>query len=78
MAEAVKWFRKAAEQGKVEAQAILSDCYAKGLGVEQDKAEAFKWRKKAEEQGFGVYRPQNAPAKKAKSPQKKKPGQRKR
>jgi TPR repeat protein len=50
-AEAVKWFRKAAEQGQSEAQYNLGWCYYDGLGVEQSYSEAVKWVRKAAEQG---------------------------
>ena len=50
--EAVKWYRKAAEQGFKFAQNALGDCYYKGKGVTQDYAEAVKWYRKAAEQGF--------------------------
>ena len=49
--EAVKWFRKAAEQGYAEAQTNLGDMYRKGKGVPQDDSEAIKWYLKATEQG---------------------------
>ena len=51
-AEAVKWYRKAAEQGHAPAQYELGKCYEKGEGVEQDYTEAFKWFYKAAEQGY--------------------------
>ena len=49
--EAVKWFRKAAEQGNASAQLNLGYCYENGEGVEQNKAEAVKWYRKAADQG---------------------------
>ena len=49
--EAVKWFRKAAEQGDADAHTILGEMYEKGKGVRQDYAEAVKWYRKAAEQG---------------------------
>ena len=49
--EAVKWFRKAAEQGDAKAQCMLGVCYDNGQGVSQDYAEAVKWYRKAAEQG---------------------------
>src|SRR5882672_6294644 len=49
-AEAVKWFRKAAEQNDARAQAALGVRYAKGQGVAKNKAEAVKWYRKAAEQ----------------------------
>lgn len=50
-AEAVKWYRKAAEQGLAVAQNDLGVCYENGEGVPQDYAEAVKWYRKAAEQG---------------------------
>jgi len=41
--EAVKWYRKAAEQGHTEAQLNLGYCYANGQGVVKDKVEAYAW-----------------------------------
>ena len=49
--EAIRWYKKAAEQGYVKAQYILGNCYKDGEGVEQDPAEAAKWYSKAAEQG---------------------------
>ena len=47
-AEAVKWFRKAAEQfiPDSEAEYMLGVCYRDGLGVDRDRAEAVKWFRK--------------------------------
>ncbi|WP_052102780.1 tetratricopeptide repeat protein [Porphyromonas gulae] len=49
--EAVKWYRKAAEQGNAHAQNNLGEMYEKGYGVSQDYSEAVKWYLKAAEQG---------------------------
>lgn len=49
--EAVKWYRKAAEQGYASAQKDLGDCYYFGQGVDVDNVEAVKWYRKAAEQG---------------------------
>ena len=49
--EAVKWYRKAAEQGNADAQYDLGHCYQYGHGVEKDYVEAVKWYRKAAEQG---------------------------
>ena len=49
--EAVKWYRKAAEQGHVGAQYALGWAYFKGEGVPQNYGEAFNWYHKAAEQG---------------------------
>ena len=49
--EAVKWYRKAAEQGFAKAQCDLGSCYKYGNGVTQDAVEAVKWFRKAAEQG---------------------------
>ena len=42
-AEAVKWFRKAAEQNVADAQYNLGVCYDSGEGVAKDEIEAYKW-----------------------------------
>ena len=49
--KAVKWFRKAAEQGYAAAQFNLGYCYDEGQGVEQNYEEAVKWYRLAAEQG---------------------------
>ena len=51
-AKALKWYRKAAEQGNAEAQFNLGLMYDERLGVPQDYAEAVKWYRRAAEQGF--------------------------
>jgi peptidoglycan hydrolase-like protein with peptidoglycan-binding domain len=50
-AEAVKWYRKAADQGSAAAQNHLGLMYDNGRGVPQDDAEAVKWYRKAADQG---------------------------
>ena len=50
-AKAVKWYRKAAEQGDAVAQFNLCYCYYNGLGVPQSYSDAVKWCRKAAEQG---------------------------
>ena len=49
--DAVKWYRKAAEQGDITAQYHLGDCYYYGNGVPKNRSEAAKWFRKAAEQG---------------------------
>ena len=49
--EAVKLFKKSAEQGNAVAQSWLGFCYENGFGVSKDFSEAFKWYKKSAEQG---------------------------
>ena len=51
-AEAVKWFRKAAEQGDADAQVNLGLMYANGRGVPEDYVRAFAWFNLAAAQGF--------------------------
>src|SRR6266478_5226477 len=48
--EAVKWWRKAAEQNLALAQANLGISYAAGEGMAKDNVEAVKWLRKAAEQ----------------------------
>jgi hypothetical protein len=50
-AEAVKWYRKAADQGNAKAQTNLGVLYADGSGVPRDYSEAVKWYRKAAAQG---------------------------
>ena len=50
-AEAVRWYRLAADQGDVFAQFNLGLMYANGLGVLKDDAEAGRWYRLAAEQG---------------------------
>ena len=50
-AEAVKWFRMAAEQGHTDAQETLGFMYAEGKGVPEDDAEAVKWFRMVADQG---------------------------
>jgi hypothetical protein len=50
-AEAMKWYRKAADQGEANAQVSIGWMYSNGLGVKKDDAEAFKWYLMAAEQG---------------------------
>jgi TPR repeat protein len=51
-AAAVKWYRKAADQGHAEAQYSLGKCYANGKGVTKDEVEAVKWYRKSADQGY--------------------------
>ncbi len=50
-AEAVRWWRKAAEKGDATAQHGIGSSYANGHGVPKDEAEAVRWWRKAAEQG---------------------------
>ncbi len=50
-AEAVRWFRLAAEQGHATGQYNLGFRYDAGQGVPQDAAEAARWFRLAAEQG---------------------------
>jgi uncharacterized protein len=49
--EAVKWYRKAAEQNFAKAQFNLNVCYYSGEGVAKDYVEAYKWALLAARQG---------------------------
>ena len=50
-AQAVAWYRKAAEQGEPDAQTSLGELCANGDGTPKDDGEAIKWFQKAAEQG---------------------------
>jgi len=51
-AQALIWYRKAAEQGHASAQFNLGCAYAEGLGVKRDYAQAMDWFGKAAKQGL--------------------------
>jgi TonB family protein len=51
LAEAVKWFRKAADQGFAEAQGWIGALYDAGLGVSRNYIEASRWYRTAAENG---------------------------
>lgn len=46
-AQAVHWWRKAAQQGVAESQQGLGWAYANGRGVEEDPVEAYRWFNRA-------------------------------
>lgn len=48
---AVALYRKAADQGEIEAQLSLSSCYRTGRGVARDPREATRWSRIAAAQG---------------------------
>ena len=48
--EAVRWYRKAADQGHAEAQNRLGTYYEYGRGVTEDYDEAVRWYRKAADQ----------------------------
>jgi hypothetical protein len=49
--QAVKWYRKAADQSNAVAQQSLGWMYDQGKGVSQDDKQAVKWYRKAANQG---------------------------
>ena len=51
LAEALKWFHKAAEQGDPTAQCKLGEIYFSGDRTPKDPTEGVKWFRKAAEQG---------------------------
>ncbi len=52
-AEAVRWYRLAAEQGHAEAQWLLGSMYGDGDGVPQDDVLAYMWFTVSGAQGHG-------------------------
>ena len=50
-AEAVRWYRLAADQGHADAQFKLGGMHADGRGVLKDAAEAVRWYRLAADQG---------------------------
>ena len=51
-AQAVMWYRKAAEQGEAMAQFNLGRAYRDGKGVPKDSKQAAEWFEKAAQQGY--------------------------
>jgi hypothetical protein len=49
--EAVKWSRRAAEQGNATAQGNLARLYSQGIGIPKDDVEVAHWFLKCAEQG---------------------------
>jgi TPR repeat protein len=49
--EALKWYRKAAENGHAQAQYLMGKSYHSGKEVPEDHVQAVKWWRKAAEQG---------------------------
>ncbi len=50
--KAIKWFKKAEEQGHIKSQYILGVCYDQAVGVKKDLAKAFDYYEKAAAKGF--------------------------
>jgi len=59
-AEAVKWYRMAAEQGHAQAQNNLGACYARGEGVPKDAVTAYMWLNLASAQGHPIAMRENS------------------
>ena len=53
-AEAVHWFRRAADQGLKTAQWFLGTMYQTGYGVQQDYVQAHMWYNLSAAQGWGA------------------------
>jgi TPR repeat protein len=54
-AEALKWFRRAADQGLAASEFMLGFAYRTGeYGVPQDHAQAIKWLRRAAQQGHNL------------------------
>lgn len=50
-AEAMRWYRQAADQGYPTGEANIGYLYSKGFGVKQDFGEAVYWYRRAAEKG---------------------------
>jgi TPR repeat protein len=51
-AEAVRWYRRAADQGHATARFRLAVAFSEGRGVAKDDAECVRWARLAAEQGY--------------------------
>ncbi len=54
LGEAMKWYRRAAENGDPEAQSELAFLYFTGRGGERDLEKSFHWYEKSASQGLAV------------------------
>jgi TPR repeat protein len=61
-AEAVKWYRKAADQGHAKAQSNLGVMYYNGDGVPENHVRAYVWLSMAKTQGYEKAKKQIAQA----------------
>ena len=52
--EAVRWYRRSADQGHALGQAFLGFMYSNGRGVQQDYGEAVRWYRRSAEQGHAL------------------------
>jgi TPR repeat protein len=52
--EAMKWYRKVAEEGYALGQAMLGDMYANGHGAPRDYAAAVKWYREGANRGDSI------------------------
>jgi uncharacterized protein len=50
--EGVRWYRRAADTGYMEAQCALGTCYVYGIGTPVNKALGKQWLQKAADQGY--------------------------
>jgi uncharacterized protein len=53
-AEAIRWYRLAAEKGDAAAQNDLGSMHLNAMGVPKDATEAAKWYRKSAEQGLAM------------------------
>jgi hypothetical protein len=53
-AEALRWYRKAADQGDAKGQNAVALMYENGEGVPQEYAEALRWYHKSVDQGYAA------------------------
>ena len=60
--EAVKWYRKAADQGQVGAMEELGRIYERGWGTAKSPAEAARWYRKAADQGIPLRSSTSTPS----------------
>jgi uncharacterized protein len=74
--EAVKWYRKGAEQGYAMAQVVLGVKYAFGKGVPKDEVRAYMWLLLAGSKGIEVAKKNYGILEKSLTPQQRAEGQR--
>jgi TPR repeat protein len=52
--EALKWYKRSADNGSAEAMHRIGALYSNGFGVPQDYAEAMRWYRKSADLGYTI------------------------
>ena len=50
----MRWWRKAAEKGNADGEALLGEAYYEGISVRKDQGAGMKWLRQAAEKGSAI------------------------